>query len=118
MHVCFKVGRVVQATYHGGVLQTSYFLETNVSGKRGELCGVPSRGVYMNVLHTGEYRDPKNSHSCVVLCCPPSCFQFILTIWSVLTGLWNRTVWFQLDQRRVLAPLWPRACAADPAGGG
>ena len=51
--------------------RTSYFLETDVSGKWGELPGPSSVGLALNVLQTGEYLDPKNSHSCVVLRCPP-----------------------------------------------
>lgn len=51
---------------------TSCLLETDVSGKRGELPWDPRPvGFTMNVLHFGEYLDPKNNHSCVVLRCPP-----------------------------------------------
>lgn len=73
VHVCFKIDSCFgDGTFNGCVQQTSYFLETNVSGKRGELPrDPPPVGFTMNVLQTGEYLDPKNNHSCVVLRCPP-----------------------------------------------
>lgn len=59
------------------VQPTSCFSEADVSGKRRERPRDPRpAGVPMNVLHFGEYLDPKNNHSCVVLRCPPALTLF------------------------------------------
>lgn len=74
-------------------------------------------GLHECIAHWRVSRSKERSFLCGPLL-PSLLFSVYFSNLECVTGLWNRTVWFRPDQRRMPAPLWPRACAADPAGGG